>query len=520
MDSAYTLSDDGKAVVRADTGKVIKRHPTHGQARTHLKILQANEKKSPSQKSLSFKQGARHSASDQKAIQSIHDQSTFLGALCQGESQNAKMTALAGGKSLVDQVKATLTPAQNAAVNISESSWDIKLASDVLSNIMSLLAMESQEEDADDSDVQELCATAQLILQYISGELDEMQSENGSAPALSAKPSPALLSTTPLLSPNGTKAISRREDISPADKERAVREYGDVKFADEKNKKYPIDTEAHIRAGWNYINKGNNAGKYSAEEVDQIKNRIIAAWKDKIDPAGPPSAREGKKSLNITYIKSLHLPQQEEYYRDVVAVKSTGLNRIRGYLVLWGDPTVIDVENDFFTSAKSILGATDFWDSRLALPKPLTWDHAQDPSTKSAPLIGHIDAMGDDDIGRWYEAQLDTAYKYRAAIDRLISERAIGTSSDSAPQYVIRVPQKSGARWLKQWPLFAAALTPTPCEPRMLDEGSLFWKSLGLNPKIAQPWIGPAPDGARLEELNRMHESLRSFVGQQDIREV
>jgi hypothetical protein len=71
--------------------------------------------------------------------------------------------------------------------------------------------------------------------------------------------------------------------------------YGDVEYADpgyqnDRKKRYPIDTEKHIRAAWSYINKPRNAGKYSTDELKSIKNKIIAAWKDKIDPAGPPSA--------------------------------------------------------------------------------------------------------------------------------------------------------------------------------------------------------------------------------------
>ena len=65
-----------------------------------------------------------------------------------------------------------------------------------------------------------------------------------------------------------------------------------MKFADEKNKKYPIDTEKHIRAAWNYINKEKNAAQYAAEDLKTIKAKIIAAWKEKIDQDGPPSAEK------------------------------------------------------------------------------------------------------------------------------------------------------------------------------------------------------------------------------------
>lgn len=83
--------------------------------------------------------------------------------------------------------------------------------------------------------------------------------------------------------------IAERKDTKP---EEGEHKYGDVKFADEKNKKYPIDTEEHIRAAWNYINKPENAGKYDSADVSAIKSKIVAAWKDKIDAEGPPSAEK------------------------------------------------------------------------------------------------------------------------------------------------------------------------------------------------------------------------------------
>jgi Mu-like prophage I protein len=71
-------------------------------------------------------------------------------------------------------------------------------------------------------------------------------------------------------------AIEKREDVSPKE---GQSKYGDVKYADEKNKKYPIDSEAHVRAAWSYINMPKNAGKYSSEDVKTIKGRIKAAGK-------------------------------------------------------------------------------------------------------------------------------------------------------------------------------------------------------------------------------------------------
>lgn len=68
--------------------------------------------------------------------------------------------------------------------------------------------------------------------------------------------------------------ISKREDVNPDSGER---QYGDVKFADPTNNKYPIDTPEHVRAAWSYINHKNNAEKYDKDEVETIKTRIKRA---------------------------------------------------------------------------------------------------------------------------------------------------------------------------------------------------------------------------------------------------
>jgi hypothetical protein len=70
--------------------------------------------------------------------------------------------------------------------------------------------------------------------------------------------------------------ISRRDDVSPKE---GLHEYGKVEFADPVNKKYPIDTDKHIRAAWSYINHKDNAAEYDADEVKTIKNRIKRAAK-------------------------------------------------------------------------------------------------------------------------------------------------------------------------------------------------------------------------------------------------
>jgi phage I-like protein len=142
------------------------------------------------------------------------------------------------------------------------------------------------------------------------------------------------------------QAIEKREDVSPKE---GKSQYGDVDFADERNKKYPIDTESHIRAAWNYINKEANAAKYSAGDVASIKRKIIAAWKKKIDQEGPPSAQASKaeailvECLSSTVAFEGNAPEQIVYLPKGLSKISARCN---------GKPKTVQVEVDANAAAK------------------------------------------------------------------------------------------------------------------------------------------------------------------------
>lgn len=91
-------------------------------------------------------------------------------------------------------------------------------------------------------------------------------------------------------------ALEDRPLRSLASNDRRVpRPYGDVEYGDpgwqeDRKPRYPLDTEEHIRAAWSYIHQDDDRSKYSADQVNHIESKIVAAWKKKIDSAGPPSA--------------------------------------------------------------------------------------------------------------------------------------------------------------------------------------------------------------------------------------
>ena len=73
-----------------------------------------------------------------------------------------------------------------------------------------------------------------------------------------------------------TNRIRRRDDASPSE---GLQKYGDTRFADPTNKKYPIDTPGRIKAASAYIHQASNAAKYTAAERRTIQARIKKAAK-------------------------------------------------------------------------------------------------------------------------------------------------------------------------------------------------------------------------------------------------
>lgn len=161
-------------------------------------------------------------------------------------------------------------------------------------------------------------------------------------------------------------------------------------------------------------------------------------------------------------------------------VKALPDGRIRAYALVWGDENNTDLseKKDYFTPR------TDFWDTQLPMPRPLTYHHGWNEETKGIPVVGKIDEFGDDDIGRWYIAELDKAHRYEKAVRALIQQRALRSSVDSIPQYARREAKANGAHEIQVYPLFGVTLTPMPAEPRLVDrpaqEMKMLYQQIGV----------------------------------------
>src|SRR5262249_51552682 len=115
----------------------------------------------------------------------------------------------------------------------------------------------------------------------------------------------------------------QRADLTP---------YGDVQYADpgyqaDKQKRYPIDTEEHVRAAWSYINHAHNAAQYSSSQLDEIKGRIRAAAKKfgiQISDDGSSSGRSASDEV------------ERRWTQVPVEVRSVdGRKRIGGYAAVF-----------------------------------------------------------------------------------------------------------------------------------------------------------------------------------------
>lgn len=118
--------------------------------------------------------------------------------------------------------------------------------------------------------------------------------------------------------------------------------YGDVKYADpgyqdDGKKRYPLDTEKHVRAAWGYINQDENASQYTPDQLKRVRAAIMAAAKKigiqiseeaadmAVDLLYPPKAwfedpgLSAKTPLTVTEDGRIygHLAAWNECHRDV-----------------------------------------------------------------------------------------------------------------------------------------------------------------------------------------------------------
>jgi hypothetical protein len=79
------------------------------------------------------------------------------------------------------------------------------------------------------------------------------------------------------MSESGTPSGFDRLDLADRTEPYGPVEYADPGLQEDKVKRYPIDTEAHATAAWQYIHQASNAKMYSEDQLAEIRTRISKA---------------------------------------------------------------------------------------------------------------------------------------------------------------------------------------------------------------------------------------------------
>jgi hypothetical protein len=192
---------------------------------------------------------------------------------------------------------------------------------------------------------------------------------------------------------------------------------------------------------------------------------------------------------------------------EAKAVKMLGANRLGGYAVLWGSAAERDLDGEYFDQSTEEMTGIFAAVGKL----PYLYNHAGDGATKSS-VVGVVDVLESDDVGLWYEAQLDLANKYVGAIRQLVGKRALGTSSGTLPN--ARRVEKSGR--IARWPIVELSATPTPADHRQITERPLTelkstFQAIGLDVNLYQA-IPAEPIEAATSKADE--QSAASVVGE------
>ena len=163
-------------------------------------------------------------------------------------------------------------------------------------------------------------------------------------------------------------------------------------------------------------------------------------------------------------------------------VKALGDGKIGGYLVRFSTPKDPDMVGEFFTKE------TRFGTN---MTPPLFYHHGYDGVLRTKQ-IGE-GRWKFDDVGLWYEAQLEMADEYQKKIMEMVEQGKLGYSSGAMSHLVEYEQIGSKSTWIKTWIIGEASLTPTPAEPRnMVRKLKSILDDAGNN-------LLDIPDGSELE---------------------
>lgn len=127
---------------------------------------------------------------------------------------------------------------------------------------------------------------------------------------------------------------------------------------------------------------------------------------------------------------------------------------IDGYMVVFDN---VDLYGTKFTKT------TDFWEHATSPTPPLLYDHGGDPKL-GLSMIGQVTQKKTDEVGIWFEAQLERANQYAEAIAEMIRSGKMGVSTGTSPHMMAM-----DGNIIRSWAIIEVSLTPTPAEPDTIE---------------------------------------------------
>jgi hypothetical protein len=222
-----------------------------------------------------------------------------------------------------------------------------------------------------------------------------------------------------LVEKRGFKKVAARTDTTPIE---GTERYGDVDFADEKNKKYPLDTKAHIRNALARWGDEKNRAKYSAEDQKTIGGKIRAAAKREGITVSTKAMLAGDFNKGLFEIGALAelaqrlawLQQQSAFEREMEGDGSTVPDSLKEHL----EGLLEDLEDMTGEEIDELLEQLN----RTAEPKKTT--KAVASGTTTSTLAGAT-TMKDNTfkkIKKAHAEQLDDIVDHANAVNKLFGE--------------------------------------------------------------------------------------------------
>lgn len=228
--------------------------------------------------------------------------------------------------------------------------------------------------------------------------------------------------------------------------------YGDVTYADpgyrDGVRRYPINTESHVRAAWSYINMPKNQKGYTPAQVARIKGRIkSAAKKFGIDIAGESAAIEAEIYEAISARYSGEGTEMEESVLKSAAQKATlavqeALYELGGDTDMDGDLPSAEPDNDDDDNCTGcglplVDGAFYCPTCGLEVTKAESNDAASTQTTEEIPVSEDITPTADATATKETEAQAPatlsmTPDQFTAAVGEAVAAAMAAKEADAA----------------------------------------------------------------------------------------